>query len=191
MKYFLILLFSFSSYALNLEIDKSIYQKVKFISHSGSGKYSNYLAMNINFNPIKKIHLQLENHLKTKLISRGEAHITVLTPPEYNTIKKFNLNVKILDQIAKSHQIQQSQFTPKCLGRGHKNNMNTYFIVIESADLINIRKKIFDYIKIQGATTKDFDYKIYYPHITIGFDKRDLHISDGIIKDENTCWSNF
>ena len=61
-------------------------------------------------------------------------------------------------------------------------NEFTYFVVVQSEDLISIRKKIQDSFVGKGGDKNDFNPLNYFPHITLGFTKRDLHESDGVIK---------
>jgi len=109
------------------------------------------------------------------LITRGEAHLTVLTPPEYMRMEG-KLRKKILSEM-KEAASKEGSIRPVCIGRG-QTELNgkvefTYYIVVEAKGIRAIREK----------------YRLtdFYPHITLGFTKRDLHFEDGVRKDKATC----
>lgn len=55
-----------------------------FIPHTESKPYGSYLAMNLPFEPIEALRKELERRESVSLAHRGEAHITVITPPEFD-----------------------------------------------------------------------------------------------------------
>lgn len=178
-------------WAIDAKAD-ALHDKMPFIAHDNtSGFY--WLAMNINPKPVKSLLLDLEAKFPgLKLLSRGETHITVITPPEYANILKPYLTAKEIDDIAVQANIQSSQFTPLCIGKGigfsqNKQQLATYFIEVESSDLLNIRKKIFDAYVSRGGIPSRFDPQDFTPHITIGFTERDLFEKDGVYKQANAC----
>lgn len=63
----------------------------------------------------------------------------------------------------------------------------TFFIVVNSVDLINIRTVIQLLFIQKGGLPNQFDANNFYPHITVGFTKMDLHDSNGVIKDSRSC----
>jgi 2'-5' RNA ligase len=163
-----------------------------FIPHHGSGRFGNYLAMSINYPSIEQFNKQLIASVG-KLNNRGEAHITVITPIEYYDVLRDKLTIEQLDQIAQAQHIQASEFKPVCLGRGQAKLkgdwQQAYFIVVKSAALLKIRQSIEAlYIK-HGGGADDFEPAKFYPHITVGFSDRDLHLSDGVIKDKRSCYA--
>jgi len=56
--------------------------------------------------------------------------------------------------------------------------MVTYFIVVDAPFLKTWRKTRW------GLNEEKFPY---YPHITLGFTERDLHLQDGAVKDARSC----
>lgn len=150
----------------------------------------NYLSFDLDYLRYKNILAQLIN--KTgELKNRGEAHITIITPPEYKKLtdsEKSKISAqKISDIYAKSIE-KKIKFEEICLGMGEKNTegrlLKTYYIVVKSNDLLNIRREI---SKLSGLSKTEFDPEMFYPHITLGFTERDLHLDDGIIKDSKSC----
>lgn len=69
-----------------------------------------------------------------------------------------------------------------------EGDMSTFYIVVKSQDLMEIRKEVEKlYIKRAGQPGQ-FRAERFYPHITVDFNKRDQHESDGLIKDKTTCF---
>ena len=187
----LVLLTSCSIYSTSKKSE--IYKKVGFITHNGVGKYESYLQMNIFFAPVKKLFEDLDRDLYNSLSkknARKEAHITVITPVEYrNILEPAGMSMDRINQIALEMNIQNSDFEIICLGKGEKIEQSTYFLVVESEDLLNIRRAIFkEFVKLGGKPSR-FDPELFYPHITVGYTHRDLHLeSDGVYKGMNSCW---
>lgn len=153
-------------------------------------EHENWLGRNVDFSSIDSLRKQLEQHLGQSLKNRGEAHITIITPPEYDSLKKY-LSIQQINALALAEKIQQTSYTPLCMGLGQKDNLKTYYVVLQSPELLNMRKKIADAFYKKSGTKKDFDPERFYPHITLGFTDRDLHESDGVIKDSHSCRYDF
>ncbi len=146
--------------------------------------------------PVANIFYQLEARLQKPLISRGEAHITVITPVEYwNILRPRGVTIREINQIAENFGIQQSRFNIVCLGQGKAILDNkiesTFFIVVNSEDLIKLRKMIQIHFVRKGGSSNEFNPYNYHPHITLGFTKVDLHESNGVIKDTRSCISKI
>ena len=153
-----------------------------------------HLAMNVHYPPVQKIKQILDAELPEPLKNRNEAHITVLNPLEYDQLKAF-LPMEKINELARTHQIQQSSFKTICLGKGRLQidgrEESNYFIVVESADLLQLRTQIKEAFVAAGGTVNAFNENLYFPHITVGFTKRDLHYEDGILKDKTSCWKDL
>ncbi|MBT3980658.1 MAG: hypothetical protein HOE90_04845 [Bacteriovoracaceae bacterium] len=168
-------------------IDSSIYKKMPYTNlYAGSGA----LVMNINYTAVKKIRLALEKSTGSILKNRGEAHITVITPPEFQNSLGLILSSKEIHQLAKK-RIQDAKFSVICIGEGKAQIgakwEKTYFLVVESNDLINLRHEIYSEYLQKGGDAKLFDPDQYHPHITIGFTKKDLHPHQGVVKNVTSC----
>lgn len=153
-----------------------------------------YLSMNIEFSPMADIRKSIENKEKVTLLHRGEAHITILTPMEYDTLKKV-LTMELINEVALLNRIQETPFEIVCLGRGqvteNKKTLSTYFIVVDAPELMTFRQNIATLYKTNGGATNEFKSEEFYPHITIGFTERDLHLQDGVIKSKASCFSEM
>jgi 2'-5' RNA ligase len=173
-----------------LYLSKSIFKNsdLVFKSNRGHDPLSNYLSMNIQFKPIQALYKTLKTHHYPNLINRGEVHITVITPIEFQNILKSHISINEIEEIALQMNIQDSQLDIIGIGSGksiiNKMTEETFFIIVESENLLNIRKAIQIKIIEKGGAPNLFDPTHFYPHITIGFTKRDLHESDGIIKNK-------
>lgn len=96
-----------------------------------------------------------------------------------------------IDSIALKRKIQSSKFKIVCIGRGQvklpQGELATYFLVVQSQDLLEIRKEIGNLFLQKGGDPKMFRVENFYPHITLGFTEKDLHESDGVLKSNQSC----
>ena len=146
----------------------------------------NYLAMNLNHSDYKDLITVVESAQALKLHSRGESHITVITPPEFEVLSK-NVTIQEINKVAVDSSMQNSVFEKKCIGEGKKDDLRTYFVVVSAPSLLTSRKSISAlYIK-KGGQVKDFIAEDFLPHITIGFTQRDLFELDGVVKNVASC----
>jgi 2'-5' RNA ligase len=184
----LILLVSFKAMAL-----QSIVLSNTITDSSGMlfFKHSNSLALNVEYFQVKKIRTVIENDIKQKLKfftawdSQGEAHITVITPPEFSVLSK-HVSIEKINEISLDNNIQSSDLKILGLGTGRKDFSGkiekTFFLIADSQNLRNIRHKIYDKYKANGGDPSLFDPTWFFPHITIGYTKTDLHENSGVIK---------
>lgn len=167
--------------------------EMPFESHRGEGPFDTALAMNIQYAPVKKVRENLSRYLQYPLRyftgwkKAGEAHITVITPPEYRFILEKFIKIEKIEEIALKNHIQQSEFKVLCLGRGQARIQNkeeeAYFLIVQSENLLKIRQQIYQEFVKNGGRRDAWDPIHFYPHITIGYSLRDLHEADGVLKD--------
>ncbi|MFL5783561.1 MAG: hypothetical protein ACJ76H_03055 [Bacteriovoracaceae bacterium] len=174
----LFFLTSCATYKFNRSALKN--DSIAFIPHA------DYVTYEVEYAPVKKVFDKLVKDVG-ELKTRGEAHITVITPPEFNDTLKKKITIDELNALALREKIQSSRYEPVCVGRGFAGELKTYYIVVSSPDLLNIRKKVQELYVKKGGAARDFSPEKYYPHITLGFTDRDLHESDGVAKSERTC----
>lgn len=191
-KLFLLLSLLFSANAMaNLELSKSIYDEVPF-----SNLYSNEGALirNVNYEPVMKLVPQIEKRYGVKLKTRGEAHITVITPPEAQGW--FNADKKGINFLISTEEIQQKYmlsmqktgFEVVCLGK-QEDGMGkvAYYLVVKAPELLAMREEIQLELERRALFTgKSTSFKAnkFYAHITLGFIKGDVH---GVSKGPETC----
>lgn len=153
-------------------------------------QHANYMALDIPFQPVKSVHGELETREGVKLISRGEAHVTIITPPEFDVLSK-KMTIEDLNALAEKLKVQESDVHAVCVGEGHAKldgrEERTYFIVVDSKKLAAIRAEIERVFKERGGAPEAFRASDFFPHITVGFTKSDLHIQNGVIKDRRSC----
>ncbi|KAI9297902.1 hypothetical protein K502DRAFT_362930 [Neoconidiobolus thromboides FSU 785] len=178
----------------------------------------NYIQINLNqtlltnnfYDQLNYIH-HYEQHFNQSLQNRGEAHITVITPPEYELLTTVGIDIiqlnQLIDFFFKNNTIQNVQFHPYCLGSSTLNiNYNNstitstaYFVILSSStieykpiiELINLRYFIQNYYLLNGGEYNLFKPRDFFPHITLGFTIRDLFEQDGLLKNPSTCINNI
>ena len=194
---------SFTTWAqteLTLPTDVYHNEDEVFYSHIGDGPFDSSLAMSIRYEPIKNLRIQLNKSLEKDLDYfkgwnvEGEAHITVVTPTEYYRVLKTKLSMKEIEAIADRYDIQKAKISILGMGSGKAlidgKNEETYFVIVDSYDLRLIRQMIFYEFTRRGGDRSAFDPTWFFPHITVGFTKRDLHESDNIIKNLRSSFDN-
>lgn len=168
--------------------------KLEFVPHQGTGAFDSYLTMEVKFEPVAELFKDLLIAKRIQLTNRGEAHITVITPVEFTEILKSKITMTEIDEIAKKAKIQSSKFDVVCVGKGSleidSKLEQTFYVVVRSPDLLKIREEVKKLFESKGGEKDLFKPVYFYPHITLGFTKRDLHESDGVIKDERTCFGD-
>ncbi|MFN3454408.1 MAG: hypothetical protein ACK41T_05555 [Pseudobdellovibrio sp.] len=171
---FLILYF-FSCFALSDEL--------KLNKMSKKEQKISYLSLDLDYSFYKKTVEQLNTHLKTSLKNRGEAHITVITPPEFKIITE-----KISSDSLKQEWVnwKNKNFENICIGSGSiktkGKTISTYYVVTKAESLFNFRQYLKSKYKLDH-----FNAELFFPHITLGFTDRDLHYEDGVQKDIHSC----
>lgn len=170
-----------------LEID------IKAFNASGEPfeAHANYLAMSTPYASVQPLFEALKKREKLKLKSRGEAHVTVITPPEYKVLRDAGVTIEEINTIAVHRQIEKSDLEPVCLGVGQAmvggKLERAYFIVVRSQNLLEIRRQVELLAARKAGHRVEFEGEHFYPHITIGFTKQDLHEEQGVIKGANSC----
>ncbi|MEZ4749852.1 MAG: hypothetical protein R3B54_04280 [Bdellovibrionota bacterium] len=178
-----------------VEFPKSYEKEIKalpFLVHTGPGDFDNALALNVPYGPIAELRSQIETALGLSLDhfkgwnANGEAHVTVVTPPEYAAVLRSVLTMEDIHAIAKTLTIQASDLKILGIGSGKKRigdrNESTFFVIVDSCRLRSIRLRIWRLFVKKGGRPEAWDPTWFFPHITIGFTKTDLHEPD-VLKD--------
>lgn len=147
----------------------------------------NYIRYDLDYKPFETQRLNLEKQIGKPLKNRGEAHITVITPPEFVILSKY-LKPEQIHKLANESLVKKPKYEQICLGAGRlmiaQHEEQTYFVVVASNELLQIRHKLANAAK---APVEKFNPDLFFPHITLGFTARDLHYEDGLIKDQSLC----
>lgn len=191
--FFALLLTLTTVQAFAFSLSKRVYENsnLPFIKHEGAGAFDSYLSMEVRYEPIKELFKHVAHSELKPLRNRGEAHITVVTPVEFFQVLKEKVSIQEINDLAIKSNIQKSDFSVVCLGKGTFQKDEAFFLVVKSQDLIEIRNKIQKLFVSRGGKAEAFKATHFFPHITLGFTSRDLHESDGVIKDEKSCYANI
>ncbi len=146
-----------------------------------------YVTVDLEYSAFESARHRLEKKIGLKLGNRGEAHITVVTPPEYK-ILATKLEAKEIESLIEANLvISKNSIKPVCIGQGVAKTDQTWFVVVEMESAKVARKQLADAFVKAGGAPVDFNADEFHPHVTLGFDKRDLHLQDGVVKDTSSC----
>lgn len=182
--------FSLSHSSTRILLPKDLFESVPF-----SSEYieDGAIIRNINYKSINEVLIKLNELEKVKLESRGEAHITVITPPEakgwFNDHKGINYLISPIELHHKYFKsLQKTKFEPICIGKQeNKKGHKVFYIVVKSEDLFRVRREIHKELLMRSKFTDKkvfFKPENFYPHITIGYIGGDIH---GVSKGVDTC----
>ncbi|KAI9260752.1 hypothetical protein BDA99DRAFT_560811 [Phascolomyces articulosus] len=169
-------------------ISKKVYdtKKIDFLPHE------NWLGMELDYQYVAPVAKAL-NTTEIPLLTRGESHITVVTPPEFDTLATANVTIEEINQIALDYKIQKSKFKMICLGKEAVKVDNdlyiVYQIIVDAPNLEAIREAIFRLYVNKGGNSALFDPNAFWPHITVAFTIGDLFENNGVYKGLNVCHS--
>ncbi|KAI8341513.1 hypothetical protein BC941DRAFT_510715 [Chlamydoabsidia padenii] len=169
-----------------MNVSRSIYDssKIPFQEHNTELLW---LGMQLDYTHVEPL-LDGLNTTNQPLLSRGEAHITVIDPVEYQVLSRANITIDDLNYLARQNNIQSSGFDITCIGKVTQDNNTVYQLIVASPALIGLREKVFRLYYSKQGNPSLFDPHAYWPHITIGFTDHDLFISHGVYKGVNACF---
>ncbi len=186
---FLVLCFSLTSFAV-----ETFTSDIKGLESLEKRPYfkpeSDWVGIPMPYGPVEKIREELEKRIGKKLQHRGEAHITVITPPEFRILSQ-TLKMNTIDKIVAKEGSMKAPIKVLCLKKvtavlGEKTE-ESWFISVESAELREFRNQVWRRFVANGGIPEDFAWKRWAPHITVGFTSRDLHDEDRISKEKAEC----
>ena len=128
-----------------LKLPLSVYSKIPF---SSQFMEDGALIRNINYDAVKRLVPQIEKLRGIKLTTRGESHITVISPPEAKGW--FHPSQKGVDSLISWKQLhrkyfntlQSTKFTVKCIGESMEGDKHVFFLIVTSPELRAIRADI-------------------------------------------------
>ncbi|KAJ3381297.1 hypothetical protein HDU92_005471 [Lobulomyces angularis] len=179
--------------------------RVEWIAYTNvANPFGAYLAMNLDFNQALPTLLALNaSKAPQPLRNRGESHITVIAPTEFNRVLKEFVTIEEINQIALDRDIQNADINPYCLARQSNIEKNAaspivgqrsyvYNILVESKVLTSIRVAVRDLFVKKGGDPANFSPKDWYPHITLAFNEHgDWFNEDYVFKTSSTCVSRL
>ena len=178
-----------------VQLSNAIYQPEASVTHTEARPWKSYLAMNINFRPVAALFERVDRALPSGLNQsnrRTEAHITVISPVEYDRVLSRFVSISEIHRIARAMKIQSSPFKVLCLAESMAKidgkQEKTYYLVVSSERLLQIRRAIYNLFVKRGGHPSQFDPDFFYPHITVGYTKDDLHFGQhGVHKNARSC----
>ena len=181
---------------LVLDLEHSIHdtRELTFIPHTGAAdSFDNALALNVDSSQLPRLRRAITSRIGRPLKFftgwdlKGEAHVTTITPPEYRDVLRPYVSMTEINAVARQLDIQDADLRVLGLGSGARiiegQREETFFLVVESAKLREIRRMIHALFVRRGGQTEDFDPERFFPHLTIGYTHSDIHESHGLIKD--------
>ncbi|KAJ1829497.1 hypothetical protein LPJ56_000259 [Coemansia sp. RSA 2599] len=176
--------------------------RIPFANHSTAKPFQSYLQQTLDFAHFKDLFESINATVGT-LQSRGEAHVTVITPPEFDRVLgPAGVTIEEIEAIALRSDIQKARLVPVCLGRfvgklpnpvsdDDSGDFAVYSLVVADSydELTNIRREVFKLFRKKGGQGALFQPEGFWPHVTIGFDRRDLFVEDGLYKGSNFCYA--
>lgn len=192
-------LFSLSLPAFSESFDLFLPKSIKnnsnqtFYSRQFPGEYGTTLSYNVDYAPIISLRSEIEKHLGIKLKfftgwnPFGEAHVTILSPKdEYFLVLKDKLPIDAIEKMALDLNIQNAKLEILGIGSGrlkiNEKIEETFFVIVDSAELRQLRFAIHKQYVKNGGDPKTFDPAWFFPHITIGYTQNDIHEENGLIK---------
>ena len=158
-----------------LTLSKDVFKSVPFSSqYSADGA----LIRNVDYPSVHALVSQLNSLYQINLQDRNEAHITVVTPPEFQaSIAKF---VSASEMLARySPSIQSVPFDVVCVGSRKSSTAPNlvFFLVVKAPGLNAIRNDLAQEAASRARTRSvpfEFQPEAFWAHITIGFIKGDV-----------------
>ncbi|KAJ2004476.1 hypothetical protein H4R26_002491 [Coemansia thaxteri] len=189
--------------AFELARDALDAQNIPFSSHSDDRPFGSHLQLTLDYSRFTHLIEAVNDTAAGALQSRGEAHVTVVTPPEFDfALKPAGVTMQEIESIAKRLDIQSARLQPVCVGRfsgalprpaldADHGTFLLYSLVVADVfgDLTDIRREVFKLYRKKGGNGALFQPEGFWPHVTLGYDRRDLFIEDGIYKGSNYCYA--
>lgn len=174
-KFICCILISNFAHANTLTLSRDIYQAVPFSSQFSE---DGALIRNVHYPSVNALIPQLNALYQLDLEDRGESHITVITPPDFNSSlnKVFNIQ-EILARYSGS--IQDHSFQVLCVGSQKSSNgkNQVFYLVVESTGIRDIRFDLAQEANLRAQNQNIpmvFKPEVFWPHITIGYVNGDV-----------------
>lgn len=149
-----------------------------------------YVSLGVPFQPVNAVKKAIEERTGLTLTDRGEAHVTLVTPPELQALRSRLSGPQILAALGNG-DLQSEALEIPCVGSGSKvtaqKTQTAYFLIVHSEGLFERRRHLEQAFQAAGGLPGRFEADHFYPHVTIGFTHVDLHEQDGVIKDDRAC----
>ncbi len=142
-----------------------------FVSHPADGGSPGWLALPVSHEAVQKLVAGIEHIRGIELQDRGESHITVITPPEAQSIREqAGIPIEALEAYALP-KLEAARWQVLGVGSARDLLKQTFFLVVDSPDLLALRRDLADVFQLDRDT---FDPAAQDFHITIGFVQSDI-----------------
>jgi len=152
--------------------------------------HEDWLGLPLNFAPIEEVRKELEKKIGRTLNSKGEAHVTVITSPEWRTLGQY-LKMDVLDGLVVKEKMMGAKIKVKCLKKitatVNGKVEESWFVSLEAPELKEYRNEVWRRYVAAGGLPEDFDWKRWHPHITVGFTAKEVHDEDKVTKEKSRC----
>lgn len=163
---------------------EAVASRPAFVSHD------DWFAVALDFTPVEKLRSELEKRIGKTLLHRGEAHLTLVTPPEWSILSQV-LRMKDVEALAEKKKVHQQPFRVRCVKKVSATLAGaveeSWFVAVSAPELLEFRKDIWRLYMAKGGPSEDFKWRRWVPHITLGFTKRDLYDEDLVNKERADC----
>lgn len=163
---------------------EAVASRPAFVSHD------DWFAVALDFAPLEKLRGQLEKRIGKPLLHRGEAHLTLVTPPEWGILSQV-LRMKDVEALATKKKVHERPFTVRCVKKVSAKfagaTEESWFVAVSAPELLEFRKDLWRLYMAKGGSSEDFKWRRWVPHITLGFTKRDLYDEDLVNKEKADC----
>ncbi|KAI8145379.1 hypothetical protein BJV82DRAFT_603462 [Fennellomyces sp. T-0311] len=143
-----------------VSIPKNVYKtkNIAFLPHE------DWLGQELDYQYVLPV-AQALNTTEEPLLTRGESHITVITPPEFYTLAEANVTIGEINEIALEFRIQSSKFNLVCVGKESlvvdEQKYVVYQLIADAPNLQRIREAVFRLYVSKGGNPALFD-----PHVS-------------------------
>ena len=152
--------------------------------------HDEWVGLPLAFAPVEQVRKDLEKMIGKTLQHRGEAHVTVITPPEWRTLSQY-IKMDVLDKLVVKEKMMSVKLKVKCLKKVTATikgkTEESWFIAVDAPELKEYRNQAWRLYVGAGGLPEDFNWKRWSPHITVGYTSQDLHDEDKVSKEKADC----
>jgi hypothetical protein len=126
-----------------------------------------YLSQILDYNLLRPV-IETLNSSYGPLNGTGEAHITVISPPEFKFGLSSVLSMQEINDFATSENLQSIPFEIICLAHQSQFDKHlgkrslVYNLIVKSEGLFSFRSKLFDLYLNNGGDPSNFSHEAYY-----------------------------
>ena len=151
---------------------------------------ADHVAMVIPWEPLRRLKEELESRETTRLQSRSDATLVLLSHQELKVLRN-KMSLDEIHQLITAVNIQKTAYRPLCVALMSKQiggqKLLTYYLKVESEGLIKVRQQLEKQFIEKGGSPKTFDPKAYEPRITVAYNDHDLLRDEPSSLESGTC----